>query len=53
MPRLPENQVWRPDPTMGVVIPTARQNGPINWNDGVGPFYPDRGDLSSLVRLRL
>ncbi len=37
---LPESQAWRPEATLGVVIPTARQNGPINWNDGVGPFYP-------------
>lgn len=34
------NQAWRPNPTLGVVIPTARQNGPIDWGDGTEPFYP-------------
>src|SRR5688572_15788558 len=37
---LAENQSWRPHPAMGVAIPTARQNGPINWGDGQGPFFP-------------
>ena len=37
---LPESQAWRPEAALGVVIPTARQNGPIDWQDGVGPFYP-------------
>ena len=37
---LPENQVWRPHPRLGVSIPTARQNGPINWGDGAGDFFP-------------
>lgn len=37
---LAENQSWRPHPALGVAIPTARQNGPINWGDGEGPFYP-------------
>jgi hypothetical protein len=37
---MPENQAWRPSPKLGVVIPTARQNGPINWQDGEGDFYP-------------
>ncbi|MBI4325091.1 MAG: CHRD domain-containing protein [Chloroflexi bacterium] len=31
---------WRPHRDRGVVIPTARANGPINWNDGTAPFYP-------------
>ncbi|MHC1763931.1 MAG: hypothetical protein AB9869_06430 [Verrucomicrobiia bacterium] len=37
---LPENHAWRPDASRGVVIPTARQNGPIDWQDGVGGIYP-------------
>lgn len=37
---LPENQAWRPSANLGVAIPTARQNGPINWQDGEGDFYP-------------
>jgi hypothetical protein len=39
-PALPAHHVWRPTPLRGIVIPTARQNGPIDWNDGEGPFYP-------------
>lgn len=39
-PAIPASQAWRPSPRFGVVIPTARRNGPINWNDGEGPFYP-------------
>jgi hypothetical protein len=35
-----EAQSWRPHPALGVAIPTARQNGPVNWGDGEGPFYP-------------
>lgn len=37
---LAENQSWRPNALLGVAIPTARQNGPINWGDGEGDFYP-------------
>jgi hypothetical protein len=37
---LPEAQAWRPHPARGIVIPTARQNGPIDWGDGEGAFYP-------------
>ncbi len=37
---VPASQAWRPSPLFGVVIPTARQNGPIDWNDGEGPFFP-------------
>jgi hypothetical protein len=37
---LAANQAWRPHPALGVVIPTARQNGPIDWADGTEPFYP-------------
>lgn len=35
-----ENQAWRPHPRLGVAIPTARQNGPVDWGDGEGGFYP-------------
>src|SRR5688572_24689215 len=35
-----EAQSWRPHPTRGVTIPTARQNGPIDWGDGEGGFFP-------------
>jgi hypothetical protein len=37
---LPETQSWRPNPALGVAIPTARQNGPVDWGDGQGGFYP-------------
>lgn len=37
---LPASQAWRPQPQFGVIIPTARQNGPIDWGDGEGPFFP-------------
>ena len=36
---VPASQAWRPSPLFGISIPTARQNGPIDWNDGEGPFY--------------
>lgn len=39
-PGVAASQAWRPSPVFGVVIPTARQNGPINWGDGEGAFYP-------------
>lgn len=39
-PGVPASQAWRPTPAMGITIPTARQNGPIDWGDGEGPFYP-------------
>ncbi len=39
-PGVAASQAWRPSPSLGVVIPTARQNGPIDWGDGEGPFYP-------------
>lgn len=35
-----EAQSWRPNPVLGVAIPTARQNGPVDWGDGEGPLYP-------------
>src|SRR5688572_22523931 len=37
---LAENQSWRPNAILGVAIPTARQNGPVNWDDGEGDLYP-------------
>lgn len=37
---LPASHAWRPQPQFGVIIPTVRQNGPIDWNDGEGPFFP-------------
>ncbi len=39
-PGLAANQAWRPSQAFGVVISTARQNGPVDWNDGEGPFFP-------------
>jgi hypothetical protein len=33
-------QAWRPNREAGVIIPTVRQNGPVDWNDTIGPFYP-------------
>lgn len=39
-PGIPASQAWRPSLNYGAVIPTARQNGPINWNDGEGAFFP-------------
>ncbi|MCP5519036.1 MAG: hypothetical protein H7A45_17470 [Verrucomicrobiales bacterium] len=39
-PGIAASQAWRPTPALGVIIPTARQNGPIDWGDGEGPFYP-------------
>jgi hypothetical protein len=37
------SQAWRPHRSRGVVIPTSRQNGPIDWSDGEGPFFPTVG----------
>ncbi|HYT60699.1 MAG TPA: hypothetical protein VEL06_11045, partial [Haliangiales bacterium] len=37
---IPEEQAWRPSNLAGVIIPTPRTNGPIDWGDGQGPFYP-------------
>jgi len=42
-PGIAASQAWRPSPAFGVIIPTARQNGPIDWNDGEGAFYPTIG----------
>lgn len=34
------SQAWRPSPEFGVILATARRNGPIDWSDGEGPFFP-------------
>jgi hypothetical protein len=39
-PGIAASQAWRPSPAFGVVLASARQNGPIDWNDGEGPFFP-------------
>jgi hypothetical protein len=39
-PGVAASQAWRPSRDFGVVIPTARQNGPIDWSDGEGPLFP-------------
>ncbi|MCC6231707.1 MAG: hypothetical protein IT580_03640, partial [Verrucomicrobiales bacterium] len=39
-PGVAASQAWRPQPQFGVILPTARQNGPIDWNDGEGAFFP-------------
>lgn len=42
-PGVAASQAWRPSPEFGVVIPTARENGPIDWQDGEGGFFPTVG----------
>jgi hypothetical protein len=39
-PGVAASQAWRPSRELGVVIPTARRNGPVDWSDGEGPLYP-------------
>lgn len=39
-PGVAASQAWRPSPNFGVILPTARQNGPIDWGDGEGAFFP-------------
>lgn len=34
------SQAWRAGRLGGICLPTPRQNGPIDWGDGEGPFYP-------------
>ena len=36
----PAAQAWFPSPNHGVMIPTVRVNGAIQWNDGAAPFFP-------------
>jgi hypothetical protein len=38
-PAIQASQAWRPSRALGVVMVSARQNGPIDWNDGEGGFY--------------
>ncbi|HEV8544076.1 MAG TPA: hypothetical protein VGR78_16920 [Verrucomicrobiae bacterium] len=37
---IPSEQAWIPNAEAGIIIPTVRTNGPIDWNDTQGPFYP-------------
>ncbi len=37
---VPSEQAWQPSPEAGVTIPTARMNGPIDWQDRFGAFFP-------------
>ncbi|HOW66153.1 MAG TPA: hypothetical protein P5186_23820 [Candidatus Paceibacterota bacterium] len=39
-PSVAASQAWRPSRLLGLVLPTARQNGPVDWGDGEGPFFP-------------
>lgn len=39
-PGIAASQAWRPSPNFGIVLATARQNGPIDWTDGEGGFFP-------------
>ena len=36
----PASQAWFPSPSHGILIPTVRVNGAIQWNDGAAPFFP-------------
>jgi len=33
-------QSWFPSPRHGVLVPTTRKIGTLQWNDGAAPFYP-------------
>jgi len=37
---IPSEQAWIPNAEAGIIIPTVRTNGPVDWNDTQGPFYP-------------
>jgi hypothetical protein len=39
-PGVAASHAWRPIPAQGIVMASARRNGPIDWNDGEGAFYP-------------
>lgn len=39
-PAIAAHQAWRPQPQFGISIPTTTQNGPVDWGDGEGPFFP-------------
>jgi len=36
----PASQAWFPSPSHGIIVPTVRVNGSVQWNDGAAPFYP-------------
>ena len=36
----PASQAWFPSLNYGVLIPTVRVNGSMQWNDGATPFFP-------------
>lgn len=36
---IPSEQAWSPNAEAGIIIPTVRTNGPIDWGDGLGGFY--------------
>jgi hypothetical protein len=36
----PASQAWFPSPSHGIMIPTVRVNGTVQWNDGAAPFFP-------------
>lgn len=38
-PTVAASQAWRPSPAYGVVLATARKNGPIDYGDGEGAFF--------------
>lgn len=37
---IPSEQAWIPNSEAGVIIPTVRTNGPVDWSDAQGGFYP-------------
>jgi len=37
---IPSEQAWTPNAEAGIIIPTVRTNGPVDWGDGLGGFYP-------------
>lgn len=39
-PGVAASQAWRPTPAMGIVLASARKNGPVDWGDGEGAFFP-------------
>jgi hypothetical protein len=37
---IPSEQAWIPNSEAGIIIPTVSTNGPVDWNDQQGGFYP-------------
>ncbi len=37
---IPSEQAWIPNAEAGIIIPTVSTNGPVDWNDQQGGFYP-------------